>query len=91
VESDIPEKEAGFEWALWFYRIGKQQWFPFERVRDEISRYFHTYEGFENRIEWRLLRGYRSEIALRSSVPDLPVTVNYAELTFSLWRVERMS
>lgn len=88
VQAGMPEKVAEFEWALWFYRIGERQFFAFDQVREEISRYFNTYSGYDNRIEWRVLRGFRSENFLRSSVPDLPVTLNYAERTLSLWQVE---
>lgn len=87
-QMEVSEKEASFSWALWLYRMGTKRWFAFDRVREEIQRYFLTYSATVGRIEWRVFRGFQSESILRSSTYDLPVTVNYAEQTISLWRAE---
>lgn len=84
----VSEKEAGFSWALWFYRMGTKRWFGFEQVREKISQYFHTYSQTAGQIEWRVFRNFQSESILRSSTYDLPVTVNYTEQAISLWRAE---
>lgn len=80
-------QDAGkYAWALWWYRFDSDNWFSFDRICAAIADYLGTYWNEE--IELVLVKGFQGGRLWRSGVTDLPVTLNKAEQTISLWRVE---
>jgi hypothetical protein len=80
---------GSFAFGLWFYRIDADNWFSFETVRKAAEAYLNTYDGYENRMELRLYKGFdnRDVLARPITPPDLPVVISYAEQSITLWRI----
>lgn len=84
---------GSFAWAFWFYRFDADNWFTYEVIRQAIDDYFNYYgyySGSDNRIEFHLFKGFLNDGLLTEgiTVRDLPVTVNFAEQSISIWSAE---
>jgi hypothetical protein len=73
--------------ALWFFRFDEDNWFSFERVHAACDRYLNGYRYQQDRLEFRLFKGFdnRDVLARSITVKDLPVVVNYAEQKITIW------
>ncbi|MCB0521416.1 MAG: hypothetical protein H6577_17970 [Lewinellaceae bacterium] len=73
--------------AFWFYRFDADNWFSFERVREETERYLTYYAQIQHRLELRFFKTFENAGVLADAVtvPDLPVVVNYGEQELTIW------
>ena len=81
------EDFARFAWALWFYRFASDNAFTFDRIREAIEIYLGEY-WLNDYTALVLFKGFRGEGVWRSSVADLPVTINTAEQKITIWRAQ---
>jgi hypothetical protein len=80
--------EAAYAFALWFYRFDADNWFSFERMVAQTQTLFDYYSDPFSNHELRLFKGFDNRIFFPLVVsPDLPVTVNDAERTITIWVV----
>lgn len=75
--------QASFYFAYWFYRFDSDNWFSFDRVRQETESYLE----YNNNIEFFFLKGFDQQglLADAITVPDLPVVVNHLERRITIW------
>lgn len=80
---------AAHAFALWFYKITADSWFSYEQVHRETSGYLDFMPDFMDRTELRMFEGFRNQGLLTTPITNtgLPVTVNYNEMTISIWTV----
>lgn len=81
--------------ALYFYQFDSDNWFSYNIMRDACDRYlgYHpTLPGINYRPDQylRLFKGFRDNRASATSntMGILPVVVNYAEWTITIWEAE---
>jgi len=79
---------AQYAWALWFYQFDSDNWFSFERVREQISAYLGLYFWAAEEIQLRLLRGFDGKTIWPAAHDTLPVTINSTEMTISIWQAQ---
>lgn len=81
---------AAFAFALWFYQFDADNWFSFERVRKEVANYLDFMPLYKDRAELRVFEGFDNLgiLAGAITVSGLPVVVNYAEQTISIWSAQ---
>ncbi len=80
--------EAGYAFALWFYRFDADNWFSWERIQERTLAYFDYHQGGATwQMDFYLFKGFvnRGIVPPGISAKDLPVTVNWAEQTVSFW------
>lgn len=75
--------QASFYFAYWFYRFDSDNWFSFDRVRQETEAYL----DYNSTMEFYFFKGFDQQglLADAITVPDLPVVVNYAEGRITIW------
>jgi len=75
--------------TFWFYQVDADNWFTFESMRQACEAYLNYYPGFDFRQELRLFKGFKEEGlgATSTTQGTLPVVVNYAEQTFTIWEL----
>lgn len=78
---------ASFALALWFYRFDADNWFSFEAVRQQAEDYLNHATSNCDRKVLCLLKGFNNHLAFDNAetVDDLPVVLDYAEQTVSIW------
>lgn len=81
------EHYGGIEMGFWLYQYDADNWFSFDQVRQVCEAYLSTYSGYENRLELRMVKGYKALAWQATSTTQgiIPVVVNYAEWGISLW------
>jgi hypothetical protein len=79
--------QASFYFAYWFYRFDSDNWFSFDRVRQETEAYLEHNSTTQDRLELFFFKGFDQQglLADAITVPDLPVVVNYAERRITIW------
>ncbi len=65
--------------ALWFMEFDEDNWFSFKEIHTETSRFLNSYSSVSERTELRLIKGSFKPMNL-----DLPVIVNYKDLTVTV-------
>ncbi|MEM7798474.1 MAG: hypothetical protein AAF633_04715, partial [Chloroflexota bacterium] len=57
---------------------------------DSYFNYYGYYSGPDNRIEFHLVKGFPNDGLLTEgiTVRDLPITVNFAEQSISIWSAQ---
>jgi len=87
VESHTDSHLASFAWAFWFYRFDQDNWFSFEKVREEIEDYLSSYSDQAEPIHFHLYKNFPNSQVLVDAltVADLPVMVNHAEQRVTVW------
>ncbi|MEL6673051.1 MAG: hypothetical protein AAFR61_12695 [Bacteroidota bacterium] len=88
LDSYEAEDQARFAWALWWYRIDSDNWFTHDRILGAVERYFSLYWNPDDYISFHLFKGFKGQQVWGSSTNDLPVTLNHAEQSISIWRAE---
>lgn len=78
---------ASYYLAYYFFRTDEDNWFSFERVRQETEAYLTYNQRSEFGLELRFFKGFEMQGLLTNAitVPDLPVVVNHAERQFEIW------
>lgn len=83
---------AAIAFGLYFYQIDSDNWFGYETIRNECSKYlnYHPRVGglpYNTNQELHLFKGFRDNRASATSNTQgsLPVVVNYAENSISIW------
>ncbi|NJO03197.1 MAG: helix-hairpin-helix domain-containing protein [Bacteroidia bacterium] len=81
------DSAAPYAFALWFYKFDADNWFSFNQVLEQTDRYLSGFGYESDRRELRFFKGFSSRGVLASavSVEDLPVVVNYEEMSITLW------
>ncbi|MEA3265688.1 MAG: hypothetical protein U9P42_01920 [Candidatus Fermentibacteria bacterium] len=74
---------GSYAFALWFMEFDQDNWFSFEDVLTETKEYLNSYSSVAHRRELRLIKGSFSPMNL-----DLPVVVDYENLTVAVWTGE---
>jgi len=78
---------GGYYMAYYFFRTDEDNWFSFDRVRQETDAYLTYNQRAEFELELRFFKGFEMQGLLTDAitVPDLPVVVNRAERQFEIW------
>ena len=79
---------AGYALALWFYEHDADNWFSWERIQEQTGPYFeHHIESREGEMELRFFKGFELVGLIRPGITpeDLPVVLNWAEQSITLW------
>lgn len=78
---------GSFAFGFWFYQFDADNWFSFERVREETEKYLSYYTGYQDRLEFYLFKEFENNGVLVSAISQdgLPVVVNYAERVITIW------
>ena len=87
----FPDPHYGaYALAFWFYQFDADNWFTFERVRQETEKYLNFYENWDERLELFLFKGFDNAGILVSAVTqeDLPVVVNHGENAITIWTAQ---
>lgn len=73
--------------ALWFFRFDEDNWFSYDRVREETEKYLASAPFVSDRAELRLFYGFENNGLLANpiTVTGLPVVVNYLEQAITVW------
>ena len=71
---------GSFALALWFMEFDEDNWFSFKDVHRETERYLNSVSSVQERRELRLFKGSFEPMKL-----DLPVVVDYAEMSITVW------
>ncbi len=80
--------EAAYAFALWFYRFDADNWFSFDRIKNQAQSFFDYHSEPYSSLELRLFKGFDNRTFLSLVVgDDLPVTVNDAERVITIWVV----
>lgn len=76
--------------GFWFYRFDADNWFSFDRVREEAEFYLDYYPRIEHRLELRFFKGFPNGGVLVSAITseDLPVVVNFGEQEITIWTAQ---
>ena len=80
--------EAGYAIALWFYQFDADNWFSWERIQAQTLRYFeHHMAANIWQMDIYLFRGFVNRGLVRAGITQaaLPVVVNWAEQTVTIW------
>ncbi len=65
--------------ALWFMEFDEDNWFSFKKIHTETNKFLNSYSSVSERTELRLIKGSFKPMNL-----DLPVIVNYKDLTVTV-------
>lgn len=65
--------------ALWFLEFDEDNWFSFKQIHAETNKFLNSYSSVEERNELRLIKGSFKPMNL-----DLPIFVNYKDLTITI-------
>lgn len=78
---------GSYYFAYWFYRFDADNWFSFDRVRQETAAYLEYNTRSQDRLELRFYKGFKHGdlIGDAITVDDLPVVVNHGELKITVW------
>ena len=78
---------GSYYFAYWFYRFDADNWFSYDRVRQETAAYLEYNSRHEDRLELRFYKGFKHGLLIGEAitVDDLPVVVNYGELKITVW------
>ncbi|PHN04873.1 hypothetical protein [Flavilitoribacter nigricans] len=79
---------AAYALALWFYEFDADNWFSWERIQQQTIAYFeHNASTYPWLMDLYLFKGFRNKGIIPSGIcpEDLPVVVNWAEQTITLW------
>ncbi|MEM6699408.1 MAG: hypothetical protein AAF599_13485 [Bacteroidota bacterium] len=89
IESFSTQEYAAIALAFWLYKIDMDNWFSLERVLQETRKYFAHYDRLEHRLELHLLKGFPNGDLLVDALTteDLPIVINHAEKSVSIWTV----
>ncbi len=81
---------GSYPFAFWFYKIDMDNWFSFDTVRAKTEAYLSTYIASNHRLELRFFKGFNNSNILNTplNTKDLPVVVNYAEQSISIWSAQ---
>ncbi len=82
-----PEITGSYAFALWFYHFDYDNWFSFQSVFEKVDSYLGDYFYFDDRLEFRLFKGFKNAHVLCDPVTvlDLPVVVNYSDQTVTIF------
>ena len=69
--------------ALWFMQFDEDNWFSFDDVHRETEKYLNSYSSISERKELRMIKGSFLPMKL-----DLPVVVDYENMSFTVWTGE---
>lgn len=69
--------------ALWFMEFDHDNWFSYNDVLAETKKYLNSYSSVSQRRELRLIKGSFPPMNL-----DLPVVVDYENMTVTVWTGE---
>lgn len=79
-------QEADYALALWFYRFDADNWFSYDRILNECSKYFSHYTGHPWEMQLKFFKGFSHGPLLQGITPaDLPVVINYPEQSVTVW------
>lgn len=78
---------ASYYFAYYFYRTDENNWFSFDRVRQETEAYLEYSWKSEFELQLRFFKGFEMRGLLTDAitVPDLPVVINKGECQFEIW------
>lgn len=81
---------GSFAFALWFYQFDQDNWFSFQRMREEIEQYLNHYLQAGEELRFVLFKGFPNGATLVKGItaPDLPVVINRPERAISIWTAE---
>ena len=81
---------GAIEFGFYFYQFDADNWFSFERVREECERYLSYNTSYRHRLELRVFKGFEAAGLRATSTTQgiLPVVVNYGEHTISIWNAK---
>ncbi len=74
---------GSYAFALWFMEFDQDNWFSFDDVLKETKRYLNSYSSISDRKELRMIKGSFPPMKL-----DLPVVVDYENLSVTVWTGE---
>ena len=76
--------------ALWFYRFDADNWFTFERIQNACERYLNYHFWPMPELDLLFFKGFPNGSFLSDgiSADDLPVVINKAEQTITIWSAE---
>ena len=74
---------GSYAFALWFLEFDQDNWFSFDAVQKETENYLNSYASVSHRRELRIIKG--SFLPMRL---DLPVVVDYENLSVTVWTGE---
>lgn len=76
--------------ALWFFRFDEDNWFSYDRVREETTAYLDRPSFFGENLELRMFYGFNNRGLLANSVTTtgLPVVVNFLEQAITIWSAQ---
>lgn len=89
IESFPNQEYAAIALAFWLYKVDADNWFSLERMLEKTRNYFAHYARLDHRLELRLIKGFPNQDLLVNALTteDLPVIINHAEKTISIWTV----
>lgn len=71
---------GSYAFALWFMEFDEDNWFSFNDVQKETIKYLNSYSSVSDRKELRIIKGSFPPMKL-----DLPVVVDYENLSVTVW------
>ena len=74
---------GSYAFALWFMEFDQDNWFSFDVVHKETKKYLNSYSSVSGRRELRMIKGSFPPMKL-----DLPVVVDYMDLSVTVWTGE---
>jgi hypothetical protein len=87
----FPDPHYGaYALAFWFYQFDADNWFTFDKVRQETEQYLNFYSNWDDRLELFLFKGFDNAGILVSAVTqeDLPVVINHGENAITIWTAQ---
>ncbi|MEL6718551.1 MAG: hypothetical protein AAFO82_13275 [Bacteroidota bacterium] len=89
IESFSSQEYAAIALAFWLYKVDADNWFSLERALEKTRSYFAHYDKLEHRLELHLFKGFPNADLLADPITnqDLPIIINYAEKSISIWAV----
>jgi len=81
---------ASYAFAFWLYKLDMDNWFSFEKVRLKSELYFSTNPNHNDRLELVMFKGFNNTNVLNQplNTKDLPVVINHAENSISIWSAQ---
>ena len=78
---------ASFALALWFYEFDLDNWFTFDQVRESTEPYMDQHPLSSDRQDLHLFKGFDNKLLISGArtITHLPVVVNHAERSVTLW------
>ena len=78
----------GYALALWFYEFDADNWFSWEVIQERTIAYFDYHmDSYPWEMELRFFKGFQNLGIIPPGITpdDLPVVVNWAEQSITLW------